>query len=294
MDWDKLRVFYAVASAGSLTHSSETLNLSQSAVSRQIKSLEDELKAPLFHRHARGLLLTEQGEKLFEITSKMEKQVQMAQARIKEAEEDAQGELRITTTVGFGTIWLAPRLNGFMNAHPNLSIDLILTERVLDLPMREADVAIRMRPPTQADLIRKPIFNIALGLYASKDYLAAHAPIKTLEDILKHRLLVYSPSIPQSEPAMPWLYSLITRDLKPTLYVNNYYGVLQAACYSVGVSVLPSYMATAHPELVDIFPDLRSPGHTSYLAYPEELKNSKRVKLFKDFIMTEIAAGGLV
>lgn len=288
MDWDKLRIFHAVANAGSLTHSSQTLNLSQSAVSRQIKALETELQAPLFHRHARGLILTEQGEKLFDVTSTMDKHVQAAHVRIKETNTDVQGELRITTTVGFGTIWLAPRLDSFMNAHPGLSVDLILTERVLDLPMREADIAIRMRLPVQADLIRRPIMNIRLGIYATQAYLDAHAPICTLSDIVQHRLIAYSPSIPQSEPVMPWIQQLVQTKMQPTLSVNNYYGVLQAACHSVGVSILPSYMAKTQKELVDIFPHLRSPGHVCYLTYPEELKNSKRVQLFKNFILDEI------
>lgn len=290
MDWDKLRVFHAVASAGSLTHAGEALNLSQSAVSRQIKSLEDDLGASLFRRHTRGLLITEQGERLLEMTSKMHKQVEMARARIKEAKEEVEGGLRITTTVGFGTIWLAPRLSSFMNAYPKLSVDLILTERVLDLPMREADIAIRMRPSVQADTIQRSILDIKLGLYASRHYLDHHPKITKVEDIKHHRLITYSPSTPQSEPALAWLSSMIGTRLKPTLSVNNYYGVLQAAHHSVGVSILPSYMAVTRPGLVNILPDLKSPGHKTYLTYPLELKNSKRVRLFNDFITKEISA----
>jgi DNA-binding transcriptional LysR family regulator len=289
MDWDKFRVFHAVADAGSLTHAGETLNLSQSAVSRQIQALERELDTNLFRRHARGLLLTEQGEKLFEMTSRMEKEVEITRTRIKETKEEVKGGLRLTTTVGFGTIWLAPRLNNFMDAYPSLFVDLILTERVLDLAMREADIAIRMRPSFQSDVIQRPILDIKLGLYASKQYIEKHKPINKLEDLSDHRILVYSPSIPQSEPALEWLSSLIQRDLKPALSVNNYYGVLQAACHSIGISILPSYMAVTRPELINIFPDLQSPGHKSFLCYPVELKNSKRVRLFNDFIETEIA-----
>ena len=107
MDWDKLRIFHTVADAGSLTHAGETLHLSQSAVSRQIRALEESLNTTLFHRHARGLILTEQGELLFEATRSMNKRLETATARIRDSEEEVFGELRVTTTTGFGTLWLA-------------------------------------------------------------------------------------------------------------------------------------------------------------------------------------------
>lgn len=159
MDWDKLRIFHAVADAGSLTHAGDVLHLSQSAVSRQIRALEESLNTTLFHRHARGLILTEQGELLFDATSAMNKRLDAASARIRDSEEEVFGELRVTTTIGFGTLWLAPRLPKLYEQYPDLNIDLMLEEKVLDLPMREADVAIRMKEPSQADLIRKRLMS---------------------------------------------------------------------------------------------------------------------------------------
>lgn len=174
MDWDKLRIFHAVADAGSLTHAGDTLQLSQSAVSRQIRSLEEGLDTVLFHRHARGLILTEQGELLFDATKAMSRQLETASARIRDAEDEVYGDLRVTTTTGFGTLFLAPRLTSLYAQYPDLRIDLMLEERVLDLPMREADVAIRMKEPSQADLIRKRLMTVNMRLFASSEYLRAH------------------------------------------------------------------------------------------------------------------------
>ena len=171
MDWDKLRIFHAVADAGSLTHAGDVLHLSQSAVSRQIRALEESLDATLFHRHARGLILTEQGELLFEATHAMRKRLDAASARIRDSEDEVYGELRVTTTTGFGSLWLAPRLAHLYEKYPDLNVDLMLEERVLDLPMREADVAIRMKEPSQADLIRKRLMTVKMRLYASEYYL---------------------------------------------------------------------------------------------------------------------------
>jgi DNA-binding transcriptional LysR family regulator len=167
LDWDKLRIFHAVADAGSLTHAGDTLHLSQSAVSRQIRALEENLNTTLFHRHARGLILTEQGELLFDATRHMTKRLDAAAARIRDSEEEVFGELRVTTTIGFGSLWLAPRLPALYEKYPDLKIDLMLEERLLDLPMREADVAIRMKEPSQADLIRRRLMSINMRLYAS-------------------------------------------------------------------------------------------------------------------------------
>ena len=107
MDWDKLRVFHAVAEAGSFTHAGEALNLSQSAVSRQISALEESLSVPLFHRHARGLILTEQGELLFRTARDVFSKLSMTEAMLTESREHPKGPLKVTTTVAFGSLALS-------------------------------------------------------------------------------------------------------------------------------------------------------------------------------------------
>ena len=102
MDWDKLRIFHAVAEAGSFTHAGESLNLSQSAVSRQISALEDSLRVALFHRHARGLILTEQGELLYRTAHEVFGKLAMTEALLTESKDRPSGRLKITTTVGVG------------------------------------------------------------------------------------------------------------------------------------------------------------------------------------------------
>ncbi|MGE0847401.1 MAG: LysR family transcriptional regulator, partial [Flavobacteriaceae bacterium] len=99
MDWDKLRIFHAAADAGSFTHAGETLGLSQSAVSRQVSALEQELRTPLFHRHARGLILTEQGELLYRTAHQVFMQLQGVKTRLSDSRERPNGDLKITTTL---------------------------------------------------------------------------------------------------------------------------------------------------------------------------------------------------
>lgn len=288
MDWDKLRIFHAVADAGSLTHAGDTLHLSQSAVSRQIRGLEESLGTTLFHRHARGLILTEQGELLFDATSIMTKKLDAAAARIRDSEEEVFGELKVTTTTGFGMLWLAPRLGKLYDRYPELNIDLMLEERVLDLPMREADVAIRMKEPSQADLIRKRLLNIRMRLYASAEYIAKAGPLEQLEDLRKHRLICQNPLTPQVEPGAVLIQQLLAYDVPSTLKVNNYFAVLQGVVNHLGVGVLPDYLTQDFPNLVRVLPEIESVEVPVFLAYPEELRPSRRVAAFRDFIQEEI------
>ena len=288
MDWDKLRIFHAVADAGSLTHAGDVLGLSQSAVSRQMRSLEESLGTTLFHRHARGLILTEQGELLFDATRAMTKRLDAASARIRDSQEDVFGNLRVTTTLGFGSLWLAPRLPRLYERYPQLNIDLMLEERVLDLPMREADVAIRLKEPSQADLIRKRLMSLHMALYASPSYVERHGAPETLSDLGSHRLICQAPGTTQVAAGAQLVQSLLTSDIPRVLTVNTYFGVLQGVVNDLGIGVLPSYLEADEPRLVRVLPETESAEVPVYLAYPEELRHSMRIAAFRDFVVGEI------
>lgn len=288
MDWDKLRIFHAVAEAGSLTHAGEVLHLSQSAVSRQVSALEESLSIILFHRHARGLILTEQGELLLDATRIMSKELDAATAHIRDSKDEVFGELRVTTTTGFGTLWLAPRLGHLYEKYPDLKIDLMLEERVLDLPMRESDVAIRMKEPSQADLIRRRLMNVDMKLYASHAYLAENGTPESIEDLADHRLISHNSTSPQVSAGAEWMSPILQENHKSVLTVNNYFGILQAVRHDLGIGALPDYVTSDSPELVRVLPNDASRPIPVYLAYPEELRHSKRVAAFRDFVLEEI------
>lgn len=290
MDWDKLRIFHAVADAGSLTHAGEVLHLSQSAVSRQVRALEESLNATLFHRHARGLILTEQGELLFNATSAMDHRLETATARIRDSTDEVFGELRVTTTTGFGSLWLAPRLSKLYDKYPDLKIDLMLEERVLDLPMREADVAIRMKEPSQADLIRKRLMGVNMRLYATQDYLNANGTPLTTGELSEHRLICQSTTAAQVSAGASFVKQLLTYNVHSSLTVNNYFGVLQGVLADLGIGVLPDYVTEDFHNLVRVLPELESNEIPVFLAYPEELRQSKRIAVFRDFVTEEIIA----
>ena len=290
MDWDKLRIFHAVADAGSLTHAGDVLHLSQSAVSRQIRALEESLNTILFHRHARGLILTEQGELLFDATSSMSRRLDTAEARIRDSEEEVFGELRVTTTTAFGSLWLAPRLPQLYKKFPALKIDLMLEERVLDLPMREADVAIRMKEPSQADLIRRKLMTVNMRLYATPEYLEENGRPDTIGDLSNHRLICQSVTSTQVSAGAQLVQELLSHDIPSLLTVNNYFGVLQAVRSGLGIGVLPDYVIEDFPTIERVLIDVESNEIPVFLAFPEELRQSQRIAAFRDFVLEEIIA----
>ena len=292
MDWDKLRVFHAVAEAGSFTHAGETLNLSQSAVSRQISQLEDSLKVMLFHRHARGLMLTEQGETLYRTARDVFAKLAAAQASLSEGKDLPRGPLKITTPVAFGSTWLASRIGKFLALYPEITVNLIINDGELDLGMRQADVAIRLSPPRQPDLIQLPIKNIKLHLYAAPSYLKNTGMPHVPEDLHKHRLVLYGDTPHPPFPNVNWLRDIAMGDNRRTheniFAVNNYYAILRAVQGGVGIAAIPDYLAREDSTLVRVMPDLEGPRVSAYFVYPEELRHSKRITVLRDFLIQEI------
>jgi DNA-binding transcriptional LysR family regulator len=291
MDWDKLRVFHAVAEAGSFTHAGDTLNLSQSAVSRQISALEESLAVPLFHRHARGLILTEQGEALNKTVRDVFAKLAMTEALLAESKEKPAGRLKVTTTHSFGVTWLAPRLNQFLKQHPDVTVTLLLDDTDLDLAMREADVAIRMHPPRQPDLVQRHLGEIRSQIWAAPSYLAAHGTPQTGEDLDNHKIILFGDRRPPVVD-VNWLGEIGRKDGTPrrgVLEVNSLQAMLVCIRAGIGIGSVPDYLVQDQTGLVALLPDVKKHSNEMYFVYPEELRHSKRVSVFRDFLVNSIA-----
>ena len=298
MDWDKLRVFHAVAEAGSFTHAGEVLNLSQSAVSRQISALEESLNLPLFHRHARGLILTEQGELLYRTARDVFSKLAMTEALLTESRERAQGPLKITTTVAFGSLWLTPRIKDFLDAFPDIQVTMVLFDGELDLAMREADVAIRMMPPRQPDLVQRHLLSMNYRIFAAPAYIEAHGEPKTPEDLDAHRIIVYGDDarVPAPVTNVNWLLDAGAspdRPRRPVLEVNNIYGIYRAVKSGLGIAALPEYLCNEADNLVPILPEMKGPKFDAYFVYPEELRHSRRITVFRDYLLSKISESAM-
>ena len=292
MDWDKFRVFHAVAEAGSFTHAGESLNLSQSAVSRQISALEESLNVPLFHRHARGLILTEQGDLLYHTARDVFAKLSMTEAMLTESREHPKGPLKITTTVAFGTTWLTPRAREFLQIYPEIQLSLLLDDTELDLGMREADIAIRMTSPRQPDLIQRHLMTIRFHVYGHVSYLKRKGVPKTVQELDNHDLIAYPTDMRAPISNINWLLEAGdppqgTRN--PIMRVNNVYAIFKAVESGLGMAALPDYMVEGSRDIVRVLPELNGPTVETYFVYAEELRHSKRIAVFRDFLVRKVA-----
>ena len=292
MDWDKLRVFHSVAEAGSFTHAGDKLNLSQSAVSRQISALEESLDVPLFHRHARGLILTEQGELLFKTAHSVFDQLAKAELLLTESKEKVRGPLKVTTTVGLGSTWLTPRIRKFLELYPEVELTLLIDDQELDLGMREADIAIRVTAPRQPDLVQRHLMTIRFHIYGSQEYLSRRGDPKMVEDLNDHDLIIYGTATRPPIQEINWLLAVgdpRPGDRRAILRVNNQYAIYRAVRSGLGLAALPDYIVERDVGLVRVLPDISGPTAEAYFVYAEELRHSKRVAAFRDFLLEEVA-----
>ena len=262
MDWDKLKIFHAVAESGSFTKASTVLNLSQSAISRQIQTLENELKIHLFERHARGLVLTDNGEYLYKTAHEVISKLKDVEATLSDEKDKLNGKLTITTVVSFGTTWLTPRIKEFMALHPEIEIELIFDDKELDLSTRQADVGIFMRRPKQLNYIQKKLIDLNYHIYGSTKYLEKYGHPKNIKDLDKHKFITYGRGAPSPVFNPDWALKLGSKDKKkrkPVMKVNSVYGLLLAVQSGVGLAALPDYMTANVSNITKILPEIEGP-----------------------------------
>jgi len=292
MDWDKLKIFHTVAEASSFTKAATVLNLSQSAISRQIQSLEHELKIKLFERHARGLVLTDNGKYLFQTAHEVIAKLKDVEATFSDEKDKLKGKLTVTTVVSFGTTWLTPRIKEFMDLHPEIEVELIFDDRELDLSTREADVAIRMRRPKQLNLIQKKFVNFNYHIYGSNEYLEKNGYPKILKDLDKHKFITYGKGAPSPVYSPDWVLKLGAKEgkkRKSVMKVNSVYGLLLAVQSGVGLAALPDYITHNIPNLIKVLPEESGKPTETHFVYPASLKTNARLMAFRNFIFSKVS-----
>ena len=290
LDWDKLRIFHAAAEAGSFTHAADKLHLSQSAISRQVSALEADINTKLFHRHARGLILTEQGELLYRTAHEVLMKLEMVKMQLTETTEKPTGRLRITTTVGLGQGWLTDKVQEFLSLYPEMQIQLILDNEEIDVNMRHADCAIRLREPQQSDLIQRKLFTVHMHVYAAPSYISRYGEPSTLEELDNHRIISFGEPAPNYLLDVNWLETAGRPDddpRVPVLQINSLTSIKRAALLGIGIAMLPDYIVGRDPGLVQLVTNADVPSFDTYFCYPAEMKNAAKLKVFRDFIVSK-------
>ena len=292
MDWDKLKIFHAVAESGSFTSATVNLNLSQSAISRQIQSLEQDLNVKLFERHARGLTLTENGEYLFKTAHDVISKLKEVEISLGDQKNKPTGKLTITTVRSFGTHWLTPRIQEFMQLNPDIEVELIFDDKELDLSTRQADIGIFMRRPKQLNYIQRKLVDINYHIYGSTKYLGKHGIPKTVNDLNQHRFISFGKGAPSPVFNPDWALKLGVKDnkkRKSIMKVNSVMGLLLAVESGVGLAALPDYLVSQSNNVVKVLPKSEGPITEAHFVYPQSLKNVARVQAFRNFLYSKLS-----
>lgn len=288
IDWDKLKTFHAAARSGSLTRAAEDLGISQSAVSRQIAALEEKMNLPLFHRHARGLTLTEEGTVLFKTAEDVHRRIAMSLANVQNVRQLPQGVLRVSSPISLGSNWLTTVLPKFTEQYPEIEVQLILEDSEHDLMAFDVDCALRPWPSTQGDLIQRKLGEVTQSLYASPAYLTDHGAPISAADLDNHRIVAFGDLLPAKLQSSNWVLRTGRQDgaepRKPVLSINNLHGIMRAAEAGIGLAGLPDYMTTSSRRLVRILPEVRGEKFDLYFVYPTELRGSAKAKVFREFL----------
>jgi len=289
MDWNKLKSFYEIAICKSISKASIKLNISQSALSRQIQDLELDLNTSLFIRHQKGVRLTEQGENLFNSVSQINFSISEFEKKLMDKKTKPAGKLTISTTVGFGSTWLTPRINKFTEQYPDIEVSLLMSDEEVDLSKRIADVAVRVKKPTQANLIFKKFVNFHNHIYGSSDYLKKFGIPRNVNDLDKHSLICFGAGLPSPISNIDWILKIGKKNSKrkPKFRVNSIYGMSLAVEKGAGLASLPDYMVAEKPNLVRVLPNLEGPSYQTYFVYTEAFKNDRRLEVFRDFLFNE-------
>jgi len=292
MDWDKLKIFHAVAEAGSFTSATVNLNLSQSAISRQIQSLEDDLKVKLFERHARGLTLTENGEYVYKTAHEVISKLKEVETSLGDQKNKPSGKITITTVRSFGTHWLTPRIQEFMKLNPEIEVELIFDDKELDLSTRQADIGIFMRRPKKLNYIQRKLIDINYHIYGSNKYLEKYGIPKTINDLNKHKFIAFGKGAPSPVFNPDWALKVGMKDntkRKSIMKVNSVMGLLLAVESGVGLAALPDYLVFQSTNLIKVLPKVEGPITEAHFVYPQSLKNTARVQAFRNFLFSKIS-----
>lgn len=290
MDWDKLRTFHIVAEAGSFTHAGSALDLSQSAISRQISSLEESLDVKLFQRHARGLVLTEAGELLSDAARDIFGKLAMIEGRLTDSKSKPSGSLRVTAPAFLGSTWLVPKLAGLHQKYPELQLTLLFDDRILNLSMREADAAVRLYKPDQNDLAYHPINKIDFHICGSPAYFKRHGTPKNVKELSDHILIGYPTNTPAPYEDPNWLLrkaSVPMQNNPNFVQMNSQFAIYEAVKNGFGLAALPDYIYQNDKDVVTCLDDVKRPSVQMYLVYTEDRKDSTRIRLLKDFLLDQ-------
>jgi len=279
-DWDDVRFFLAIHRHGTLAAAAAATGLDATTVGRRIARLEDALATRLFDRTPKGWVATNAGRRLLARAERIEREVMAAVRDVEGEDQRLAGQVRLTATEMLSTRFIAPHLTKFHRRHPDIELELVCTNRDLDLGRREADIALRLARPHQDDIVVKQLFEIELGLFASKAYVEAHG----LPDgsFAGHRIVSFA-EVRQFSRENEWIHENL-HEAAVALRSDSVSSIYSAAVSGVGIALLPCLVAEAEDELVRIPVQGRPQSRVVWQAVHRDMVNAARIRAVLDFL----------
>jgi DNA-binding transcriptional LysR family regulator len=285
-DWNDVRAFLAVARSGRLTAAAARLGVDHSTLSRRIAALEHSLKAKLFDRSPSGYAPTEAGRRLMPLAEEMERLALGAAETVGGTAGVVEGVVRIGSPEGFGSYFLAPRIQKLKARHPQLVVQLVAASAVFSLAKREADIAISVSRPPAGRLLVSKLIDYDLGLYAAPPYLAETPQIASFDDLKGHRFVSYIGDLLHF-PELDFLQQVVPGGTT-SMESSNLVAQTRATLAGAGLCVLPAFLAREEAGLVRVLADEVNLTRSLWLTVHQDLAELARVRATVRFIKDEV------
>jgi len=289
-----LKVFWAAARHGSFAKAADELHVTPSAVSLQVRQLEDELGLKLFDRTARGLALTASGQRVLPDVASAFERLQQSFGALRDT--DRASMLTVTAAPSFATKWLLPRLNHFLSAHPDIEVSLKATVELADFERSDADIGIRYGRGHYPGLVTELLMREMVFPICSPDLLASKEPTASTADFLATATLLHDDSTDQSEAFPGWKMWLRAGgidgvDWRKGPHFDQSALAIEAAASGLGVALAPAVLVEhdlATGRLVRIDDTELSEPFSYFLVYPADRGGNESVKAFRDWLFSEL------
>ncbi|MGI9503752.1 MAG: LysR family transcriptional regulator [Geminicoccaceae bacterium] len=286
LDWNAFRFIVAVAETGSLSGAARQLKVSQPTVGRKVSELEQQLKVRLFDKLFNGYSLTPAGQSILELCLDMQSNALGIERLVAGQDQDLSGRIRVSTTEGFGTYWLMPKLLDWRAAHPNIEIDMDIGTSILDLIRREADIALRLGNPGSDDLIGRNLGHIAFGLYGSLSYFQAYGMPSETADLAEHSIVESSGSLLNVDQAMK--LRELAGAATVAIHCNNLPAQIAATAAGLGLCTMPCYVGDKREDFRRVLRDEFNVAIELWLLSHRDLRSTARIRAMLDFLAARV------
>ena len=287
-DLNTIAVFVRVVESGGFTAGARALGIPKSSASRRVKQLEDDLGVRLLQRTTRNLRLTEAGREYFERVSSALAGVEEAQAAVSDQQDAPRGVVRVAAPSDWASWLLAPVVASFVEKYPQIRIDLLLTDRQVDLVRDGFDLALTTGPLTDSSLIVRPIGIMSRGLFASDGYVSRHGAPASIEDLGAHSFIVPRPG-PTARLQLAGPDGNTSVVVRGTVSTDDRAFLYEAVRAGIGIGMLPIAGCVRHLRLERVLPEYELPGFSSQMIFPSTRHLPARVALFRDAILEAFA-----